>query len=107
MVKILFYEFGGALTGGHTSFEKYTSFMLDAGFSVPNLRRTLISSIIKGVRESTLSVGKSRARNPTQNPTQFDPPQTDPNQNQPNHTKNRSFARRRLRSARTNGIPRF
>ena len=26
--------------------------------------------IIKGVRESTLSVGKSRARNPTQNPTQ-------------------------------------
>ena len=26
--------------------------------------------MIKGVRESTLSVGKSRARNPTQNPTQ-------------------------------------
>ena len=30
-----FTSLGGALTGGHTSFEKYTSFMLDARVSLP------------------------------------------------------------------------
>ena len=38
--------------------------------------------IIKGVRESTLSVGKSRARNPTQNPTQ----KPTPNRPEPGRT---------------------
>ena len=37
------------------------------------------SIIIKGVRESTLSGGKSHARNPTQNPTA----NRDPNQAKP------------------------
>ena len=37
---------------------------------------------IKGVRESTLSVGKSRARNPTQNPTQ----KPTPNRPEPGRT---------------------
>ena len=38
--------------------------------------------IIKGVRERTLSVGKSRARNPTQNPTQ----KPTPNRPEPGRT---------------------
>ena len=41
--------------------------------------------IIKGVRESTLSVGKSRARNPTQNPTQ----KPTPNRPEPGRTMQR------------------
>ena len=48
--------------------------------------------IIKGVRESTLSVGKSRARNPTQNPTQQPPP-------------NRPEPRRTLQRLRTAPCP--
>jgi len=41
--------------------------------------------IIKGVRESTLSVGKSRARDPTQNPTQ----NPTPNRPEPGRTAQR------------------
>ena len=43
--------------------------------------------IIKGVRESTLSVGKSRARNPTQNPTQKPTPNRPATRTRPSHTK--------------------
>ena len=43
------------------------------------------SKMIKGVRESTLSVGKSRARNPTQNPTQ----KPTPNRPEPGRTMQR------------------
>ena len=44
---------------------------------------------IKGVRESTLPVGKSHARNPTQNPT---PNRPKPSQTKPNHIKHKDPA---------------